>query len=202
GFIFILAFVFLISGSEAKSRRKNYVILKKGQTIWRIAKKYNTSVKYLCRINNIKDVTRVKAGSKIYIYKKSKKRITKKEYPRLDISLYFPVDGKIIKQFGQGDSVVQYNGIEIKGQSDTVVKASSSGMVKYAGTLRGYGKVIIVQYSSDISLVYAYLDKIYVERDQKVEKGQRIASLNNVNILHFELLKDGQAVDPTRYFKL
>ncbi len=198
--IYLLPFSYL----ESKKRRtRDYVILRKGETLWRIAKRYNCSVKKLCKINNIKDVTKIKAGTKIYL---KRKKLAKKIY-NLNISLKLPVEGKIIKHFGYGKSVIQLNGIEIKGKRKAKVRASASGIVKFAGPLRGYGKVIIIQHSTDISMVYAYLDKIYVRINQKVKKGEIIGRLgkdylNRVNVLHFELLKNGQPIDPVKYFKL
>jgi peptidoglycan DL-endopeptidase LytF len=36
--------------------------IKKGETIWRISQNFNISVKELCKINNIEDITKIKAG--------------------------------------------------------------------------------------------------------------------------------------------
>lgn len=202
-----ITYILLPSFLESKKNSKrDYVILKKGETLWRISKRYNVPLKELCRINNIKDVTKVKAGTRIYLRKRLYKRNTPKR-PKLNISLQLPVRGKIIKHFGKGKSIIQLNGIEIKGRNRARVRASASGIVKFAGSLRGYGKVIIIQHTSDVSMVYAYLDKIYVKLNQKVRKGEVIGRLgkdylNRNNVLHFELLKNGQPIDPLKYFKL
>ncbi len=205
--IIIIALIFLSGAGNilGKSSKKMYVILKKGETIWRIAKRYGCSVAYLCRINNITDVSKVKAGSRIYIRKESSKE--KKVYKKLSLSLKLPVKGEIIKKFGVGENIVQLNGIEIKGRPMARVVSSSPGIVKFVGPLRGYGNVVIVQYNSEVSMVYAYLDKIFVSLDKKIEMGQQIGKLGKDylkrnNILHFELLRDGQPIDPLNYFKL
>ncbi len=199
--IFCVAYILIPVLSESKKNTRNYVILKKGETLWRISKRYNIPLKELCRINNIKDVTKIKAGTKIYLRKKIRKPL------KLNISLQMPVKGRVIKHFGTGKSIIQLNGIEIKGKRWAKVRASADGIVKFTGPLRGYGKVIIIQHTSDISMVYAYLDKIYVKLNQKVRKGEVIGRLgkdylNRNNVLHFELLKNGQPIDPLKYFRL
>lgn len=46
---------------------KEYYIVKKGDTLTSIAKKYKTTVKQLCQLNNIKDANLIKIGQKIRV---------------------------------------------------------------------------------------------------------------------------------------
>jgi murein DD-endopeptidase MepM/ murein hydrolase activator NlpD len=189
--------------SAQRNKEKDYVIIKKGETLYRIAKKYNVKVDYLIKINNITNVSAIKAGSKIYIRKDLKES---KKDEDLRIVLKFPVEGKIIKYFNCGDTPVELNGIDILTKKRSPVKAAEGGVVKYTGVLRGYGNIVIIEYSKEISMVYAYLGEIYVKEGENIKKGDLIARVgkdyqNRENVLHFQLLKSGKPIDPLKYLK-
>ncbi len=208
GIISIVIIIFLISTFNLEARRK-YVILKKGETLWRIARRYGVSVEYLKRINGIKDIHNIKAGRRIYLYKRKNRKIksSHKKKKKLNIKLYYPVKGRILSKFGEGKNLIQLNGIDFQVSGRGYVKAAYSGIVKYVGIIRGYGKVIIIQSSPSISMVYANLDRILVKKNQKINKGKVIgiagkSTLNKkkINVLHFELLSNGSPINPQKYF--
>ncbi len=203
--LLILLFPLLVFGAK-----RRYVVLKKGETLWRIAKRYNVSVKTLQKINKIKNVSKINAGTRIYLpyTKKNAKKIKKEsmpKYSRLNIKLTHPVKGKILNNFNEGRNVVQYNGIEYITKKNTKVSSALSGTVKYTGNMRGYGNIVIIQHSKSVATIYAYLNKIKVKTGQKVQRNHVIgltgkSSSKNQYILHFELLRNGKPVDPKYYF--
>lgn len=205
--IFILLLLLIIPVSLFSGKRK-YVKLKKGETLWRISKRYNIPLNTLKKINRIKNISKVKAGQKIYLpasKKKKKYRKKKKKITRLNIKLRRPVSGKILNNFNQGGNLIQCNGIEYLTKRHEKVRSALRGTVKYTGILRGYGKVVIIQYSPYISTIYAYLEKIHVKQGQKVNKNQVIgrtgkSNFNNNYVLHFELLRNGKPINPKYYF--
>ncbi len=208
--LILLCPLFLYAG------KKRYVKIKKGETLWRISKRYNIPLARLKRINKIKNVSKINAGTKIYLsYKtKSKKSYTKKKYKKskytkknkkLYIKLKKPVNGKILNNFNQGGNLIQCNGIEYITKPNARVNAALKGTVKFTGTLRGYGKVVVIQYSNNISTIYAYLKKISVKQGQKIDRYQTIGITGKNNftkkyVLHFELLKNGKPINPKWYF--
>lgn len=82
--------------------------------------------------------------------------------------------------------------------------ASKAGKVTYAGTMSGYGKIIIIQHSGGYETRYAHLDKIGVKKGQYVETGELIGKTGKSGRvtgphLHFELRKNGKILNPMKY---
>ena len=112
----------------------------------------------------------------------------------------WPVKGKPVAPFSETGS----KGIDIPGTAGEPVFASAAGKVVYAGSgLRGYGKLIIIKHESEHVSVYAHNQKLLVNEADVVNKGQQIAELGNTESdrpkLHFEIRKQGKAVDPLKY---
>ncbi len=198
----IILIIILISPILLFAGKRKYVIVKKGETLWRISKRYNVSLKALKKINRIKNVSKIKAGRKIYLSYPYKK---KKKSKKLNIKLIKPVNGKILNHFNEGKNLIQCNGIEFKTSKGAEIKSALSGTVKFTGIMRGYGKVIIIQYSNNISTIYAYLNKIIIKQGQKINKNKIIGIAGKSNfvnqyILHFELLRNNKPINPKWYF--
>ena len=95
-------------------------------------------------------------------------------------------------------------GIDIKGKMGDSIYASSDGEVVYAGRgLRGYGKLIILNHNEQYLSAYAHNKKRDVKEGQKIKAGDIIADMGKTGarqvMLHFEIRKDGNPVDPVRY---
>jgi lipoprotein NlpD len=111
--------------------------------------------------------------------------------------LAWPAQGNVITKFGESGS----KGIDIGGKLGEPVKAAAAGRVVYAGTgLRAYGQMIIVKHSNDYLSAYAHNSKLLVKEGDTVRQGSIIAEMgtgqNDKPLLHFELRKSGQAIDP------
>jgi len=116
--------------------------------------------------------------------------------------LAWPAQGDVITKFGEGGS----KGIDIGGKLGEPVKAAAAGRVVYAGSgLRAYGQMIIVKHSNDFLTAYAHNSKLLVKEGDTVRQGAPIAEMgtgqSNKPLLHFELRKSGQAVDPVPSLK-
>ncbi|SOE71093.1 lipoprotein NlpD [Burkholderia sp. D7] len=116
--------------------------------------------------------------------------------------LTWPAQGDVITKFGEGGS----KGIDIGGKLGEPVKAAAAGRVVYAGSgLRAYGQMIIVKHSNDFLTAYAHNSKLLVKEGDTVRQGAPIAEMgtgpSNKPLLHFELRKSGQAVDPVPSLK-
>jgi murein hydrolase activator len=133
----------------------------------------------------------------------------------LDISdkkgrLNLPLKGRILNKFGRKrvkeyDSYIVYNGINFRAKKGTSVKAVFDGKVLYAGELEGYGNLVIVGHGKEYHSLYGHLDSINVTVNKVVKTGDLIAlsgdsgSLEG-NTLYFELRKNGQPIEPVRWF--
>lgn len=94
-------------------------------------------------------------------------------------------------------------GIDIGGIEGDEIRAAASGEVVYAGNgLLGYGNLIIINHSDRFLSAYGHNKVILVKEGEKVRLGQRIATMGlkgQKPLLHFEIRKDGQPVNPETY---
>jgi lipoprotein NlpD len=110
----------------------------------------------------------------------------------------WPAEGKLIGPYEESKK-----GIDIAGKSGQQVLAAATGKVLYAGTMRGYGNLVIVKHSSSLLSAYAHNKVILVKEGQAVTKGQSIAEMGDSDTdsikLHFEVRQQGKPVDPTKF---
>jgi len=122
----------------------------------------------------------------------------------------WPVRGKIIRDFGEeyrgNNTSVINNGIDIAVVENTNVISVDDGEVVFADRYGGQGKLIIIDHKNGFFSVYAYNNELLVSRGATVTKGQAIAKSGKTGSatqasLHFELRKDGRAVNPMNYLE-
>ncbi len=94
-----------------------------------------------------------------------------------------------------------HDGVDIAAPEGSPVKASADGTVKFSGRQAGYGNLVIIEHSGGIETRYAHNSDNHVRKGEVVSKGQVIASVGDSGRatgphLHFEVRKDGEAVDP------
>ena len=129
-----------------------------------------------------------------------------------------PVDGENITSYSM-DSLtysntlqewITHRGIDIKADKTTVVKASASGTVKYIKEDPRYGLSITIDHKNGFQTVYSsLLSTEFVKEGDEVQQGQSIGTVGNSAVfetldgshLHFEILKDGEYVNPDIYIK-
>lgn len=116
----------------------------------------------------------------------------------------WPVDGPLTSPFGvrfRGWRPDLHRGVDISVPDGTEIGAMSRGRVRFAGTMRGFGRVVWLDHPGGVITVYAHLSAILVEQGQQVRGGQAIAlSGRSGNAagphLHFEIWRHGREVDP------
>ena len=115
----------------------------------------------------------------------------------------WPAEGQLIGEY----SLEQGNkGIQIAGSEGSPIQATAAGEVVYAGQgLRGYGNLVILKHSPEFLSAYAHNQQILVQEGQTVQTGQQIATMGSSGapstMLHFELRKNGQPVNPMGYLQ-
>lgn len=119
-----------------------------------------------------------------------------------NIRWHWPHNGTVIAGYSASGKVNK--GIDIAGKPGDAVKAAAHGNVVYAGSgLLGYGNLIIVNHNEHYLSAYAHNRKILVQEGEDVKAGQVIAELGSTGtdkpMLHFEIRKNGNPVDPSRY---
>lgn len=146
-------------------------------------------------------VKKIKSTTKLTKKSKTIKKPLQKA-PASNSRWIWPVKGRIVRSFLASD--VSRKGIDISIKHASSVYASNNGTVVYSGDgLRGYGQLIIIKHSNNLLSAYAHNSKRLVKEGQTVRQGQEIAlsgkGTDGINLLHFEIRKNGQPVNPTIY---
>jgi len=87
----------------------------------------------------------------------------------------------------------------------TEVHAADDGTVAYAGdALKGFGNLLLVKHAGNWITAYAHNSTLKVAKGDVIKRGQLIALSGQTGNatqpqLHFEVRKDGRAVDPFNY---
>ena len=97
-----------------------------------------------------------------------------------------------------------HRGIDFAGTEGSDVLAVASGVVTWSGKRYGYGMMVEVSHGDGLVTRYAHNSENLVEVGQTVKKGQRIALMGRSGKatgphVHFEVLKNGQKVNPLKY---
>jgi murein DD-endopeptidase MepM/ murein hydrolase activator NlpD len=99
-----------------------------------------------------------------------------------------------------------HNGLDFALGCGTPVSAAAGGTVSEASSSAGgYGNRIVIKHAGGLTTTYNHLQSIGVKQGQKVSAGDKIAALGTTGNstgchLHFEVLKGGSAVDPSKFF--
>jgi beta-lactamase regulating signal transducer with metallopeptidase domain len=103
-----------------------------------------------------------------------------------------------------------HKGIDFAAAQGTDVIASFSGRVTIADNAslhKNYGKVVLIEQQNKMHNLYAHLDSFNVKAGQWITAGQKIGTVGSTGRvtgphLHFEILQDGNPVDPSAYLDL
>ena len=151
---------------------------------------------------------------------KSQDNATKQEEKEeiKDPEFKMPVEGEVIREYAKDNLVysptldewVTHNGLDIKAEKTTVVKASAEGTIKSIKNDPRYGLTVVIEHVNGFTSVYSnLLTAEFIEEGEKVKQGQTIATVGNTatfeiadeSHLHFEILKNNENVDPELYIK-
>jgi murein DD-endopeptidase MepM/ murein hydrolase activator NlpD len=111
-----------------------------------------------------------------------------------------PSDGVLTSPFGPRWGRL-HGGIDLAAGTGSPVRSAAAGTVSAAGSEGGYGIVVRVQHADGIETVYAHLSAAEVQVGATLEVGQQLGREGNTGQstgphLHFEVRRDGMAVDP------
>lgn len=101
-------------------------------------------------------------------------------------------------------NVAFHRGIDFAGPSGADIVATGDGIVTFAGPHAGYGNMVEVAHGDGISTVYAHASKVLVHVGDIVREGQVLAALGSTGRstgphVHYEVRRDGVAINPTTY---
>ncbi len=118
--------------------------------------------------------------------------------------LRWPVAGRITNRFGsrREGGKLRWNGVFIKAQPGSPVKAVHRGRVVFSDWMRGYGLLTIIDHGDDYLSLYAHNESLLKEPGDWVEANETIAYAgnsggNSKTGLYFEIRHRGRPKNPS-----
>ncbi len=121
------------------------------------------------------------------------------------------MQGWISSYFGQrtdpfNGRTAYHRGVDFAGPAGSQVVAVASGVVTYSKDRFGYGKTVEINHGNGYVTRYAHNQRTLVTPGDTVQKGQAIALIGSTGRstgphLHFEVLRNGRAVDPMSFVR-
>ncbi|MCX5773080.1 MAG: M23 family metallopeptidase, partial [Fusobacteria bacterium] len=186
--------------------------VKKGDTLDLIAKQYDTNISSLRVLNNLKN-SKLQVGQQIKI-----SSVGQGGYGIVNPPITFPFGYQtfwpvpyegVTSPFGMRfhpivHRKILHTGVDLRCDG-AVVSAFAPGTVIYAGSLSGYGNIVIIDHENGYQTRYAHLASMSAEEGDTVTEGQQIGiSGESGNVtgphLHFEIRQNNIPVNPMKFF--
>ena len=203
-------------------------VVKRGDTLFGIARAHNVSVADITRLNDLIDPNRLEPGqvlrmsdSAVAVSASSSASAASQSSAQTEpvakpvqtsgtkaparasdasvVSWAWPAQGRIIQGFNGNTK-----GVDIEGKQGDPVAAAAAGKVMYVGNgVRGLGNLVLLEHGNGFMTAYAHNQTLLVKAGQQVKKGERIALLGMTDAtsprLHFEIRRGGTPVNPLSY---
>lgn len=204
--------------------------VRRGETLYAIAFRYDTDYRQLAQLNHLRPPYSLRVGQvlnvqgvKRRVYSVRRPYVPRYSRPAPKVQQQsrvihspiitsrlssrggwlWPVNGQVVTTFvpSQGKK-----GINIACTKGSKVRASSGGVVAYAGSgLAGYGNLIIIKHNNEYLTAYGNNSRNLVSEGQRVSAGQVIAEAGMIERkywgVHFEIRKTGIPVNPLNYLQ-
>ena len=117
-----------------------------------------------------------------------------------------PVPGEVSSNFGSRfHPILHYSrmhkGLDFRAGYGTPILAVQQGWVTFAGWGNGYGQQVALRHGGGMETTYSHMSSTAVQPGQLVQQGQIIGYVGATGLatgphLHYELHRDGVAIDP------
>ena len=209
--------------TTAASDQRVYHTVRRGQTLYSIAREYGVPLKTLSAANGIANPANIRAGARLVIPGARKRPVApsralapplasdqeKPPAPRFDSERVFltaplgwPVDGTVVSTFARPRRGHRHQGIDIKSEEGAPVRAVADGtVVRVEEKYGSYGRLIVIEHENGMLSYYGHNKKNLVQTGQTVMAEETIGLVGHsgnatCDHVHFELHVHGQAVDP------
>lgn len=100
--------------------------------------------------------------------------------------------------------MIRHDGIDFAAEKGVSVKAAADGTVYETGFSKQYGFYVVLLHVNGDLTYYCNCQSVAVEKDEKVKRGDTIASVGSTGTstgshLHFALSRGGEFMDPKIY---
>lgn len=156
----------------------------------------------------IKKDKKSRTNENVIIGKKFKTISNRKKY---DGKFIWPVKGKFTSEFGtqrvyNNTPGWKHSGIDISGNTGTPIKATQSGTIILAKSLKVHGNTVMIDHGLGIVSIYNHLNKISVKLNDNVNKGDIIGTVGSTGIatgshLHFGISVQSIRINPRTWLE-
>jgi murein DD-endopeptidase MepM/ murein hydrolase activator NlpD len=138
------------------------------------------------------------------VTQEDKYNLFEKAQPKVNSVLFAPVKGSITERFSLRN---KHFAVDVAVAKDTPIKAALNGSVIFADWTPSTGNVIIIRHNNGFLSAYKHAASLTKNQGDVVRTGEVIALAGSTGKestgvhLHFELWKDGYAIDPTQFIE-
>jgi murein DD-endopeptidase MepM/ murein hydrolase activator NlpD len=118
-----------------------------------------------------------------------------------------PTNGRVTSSYGMRRHPIlgykrMHSGIDFGGGYGAPIHAVSDGVVTIAGRTGGFGNYVKLNHGGGLGTGYGHMSRIAVRAGQHVSRGQVLGYIGSSGLstgphLHYELYRNGHAVNPT-----
>jgi murein DD-endopeptidase MepM/ murein hydrolase activator NlpD len=97
-------------------------------------------------------------------------------------------------------------GMDFAAEQGTPIYATGDGVVDRADNLaQGYGNHVVVNHGFGYQTLYGHMSKIVARTGQKISRGQLLGYVGSTGLstaphIHYEVIKNGEKVNPVNYY--
>jgi murein DD-endopeptidase MepM/ murein hydrolase activator NlpD len=182
--------------------------VKEGDTLEKIAEKYQSEVAAICTANQLFSDT-IQTNTALFIPGAQLDWVNLQEING-DLFIW-PISGYITSPYGFRKSpftdVRQFHsGLDIGANMGTPIRAAMSGRVIVAGWDDTFGNYVVISHHSGYRTLYGHMSVIRVKSGALVSTGERIGDVGSTGLstgahLHFTVYKNGVTVNPRALMK-
>jgi len=198
-----------------------YHQVRRGDTLWAIARAYAVAPAQILRYNRVRDPELLQVGDRLFVPGATEPRRAVAAAGAAGgsaatagpaagaaailppITLRWPVTGRALGEYGRHGQIFN-NGIDLAAAAGTPVLAAGAGEIVYNDDMQGLGRVVLLDHGRDYLTVYAHLAEAPLATGVQVAAGAvlgRVGSSGRVTSpqLHFEVRYQSEAYDPRRF---
>lgn len=138
------------------------------------------------------------------VAKEDKYNLFEKAQSKVNIVLFPPVKGSVTEKYNSRN---KHYAVDVALAKNTPIKAVLYGTVIFADWTPNTGNVVIIRHNNGFISVYKHAASLTKSQGDIVKTGEVIALAGSTGQestgvhLHFELWKDGYAIDPTQFIE-
>ncbi len=185
-------------------------VVKKGETLDSIAKKYKIDAEEIRKFNNLPDASFISISQNLVIpggkinyapvatlASAGFKQLKPSSGQASNNGFLWPTVSQRITQYYSW----RHHAIDVGGKLGSPIYASLGGKIERSGWTTGYGNNIIINHGGGKKTLYAHMTQLLVKKGDEVFAGQVIGLLGSTGWstgphLHFEIIINGSKVNP------